>query len=75
MRDVSIYCRVPRGQLCYFRSTLEAYEGLCIASTLPGGEGRVRLLTSPELALELRGVLEALAAEVGASVEPPGEMP
>lgn len=72
-RDVWAICRVPRAEVCFLRYTLEAYEGLCIPTTLPGREGRLRLLTSPQKAAELDSVLRALAAELPLVVESWGE--
>jgi hypothetical protein len=57
-------CRVPKAEICYFRYTLEAYEGLCLPTTLPGQGGLVRLLTSLELRPELERCLAGLAREV-----------
>jgi hypothetical protein len=62
--DVWVLCRVPRREVCYLRYTLEAYEGLCVPTTLPGRGGVVRLLTSAGLRAELQETLEALAAEM-----------
>ncbi len=71
--EVWAVCRASRPDLVYLRYTLEAYEGLCVATTLPGAEGRVRLITSAELRDELARTLEALAAEIPLTVEVWGE--
>ncbi|MEW6486975.1 MAG: DUF4911 domain-containing protein [Thermodesulfobacteriota bacterium] len=71
--EVWVVCRVPVPDLVRLRYTLEAYEGLCVATTLPGGLGRVRLLTSAGLRSELEGVLGALAAEMPLVTERWGE--
>jgi len=70
-----VICRARREDLVYLRNTLDAYEGLCLATTLPGGEGRLRLLTSAEQAPELEEVLSALAGECEITVERWGEGP
>jgi hypothetical protein len=64
-----VLCRVPKAEVCYLRYTLEAYEGLCVPTTLPGGGGRVRLTTSSGQRAELEGVLRGLAAEIPMVVE------
>lgn len=71
--EVWALCRVPREHLCYLRYTLEAYEGLCLPTTLPGREGLVRLLTTAEQRDDLAAVLDALAAEFPLQVERWGE--
>lgn len=71
--EVWVICRVPVPELVRLRYTLEAYEGLCVATTLPGGQGRVRLLTSAGLRRELEGVLHALADEMPLVAETWGE--
>lgn len=71
--EVWVVCRVPVPDLVRLRYTLEAYEGLCVATTLPGGAGRVRLLTSSGLRGELEETLEALGAEMPLVVEAWGE--
>ncbi|MBI5443134.1 MAG: DUF4911 domain-containing protein [Deltaproteobacteria bacterium] len=63
-RETWALCRVPKADICYFRYTLEAYEGLCVATTMPGAGGVVRLLTSAELRPALEACLEALAGEL-----------
>jgi hypothetical protein len=73
--EVRVTCRVPTHELCYFRYTLEAYEGLCLPTTLPGGEGRVRLATSAGQRRQLETVLHALSREFPLEVEPWGGSP
>ncbi len=68
-RPLRVVCRVPRDRLYHFRYTLEAHEGLCLASTLPSGDGRVRLLTSQDREEELEHLLAALAREMPVTVE------
>lgn len=72
-QDVWVLCRVPKAQICYFRYTLEAYEGLCLATTLPGSDGVVRLLTSTDLRPALEICLAGLAEELGFEVLEWGE--
>ena len=43
---------------------MEAYEGLCVPTTLPGGEGLVRLITEKRLRGELEKVLKKLGDEM-----------
>ncbi len=68
-RPLQVVCRVPRDRLYRFRHTLEAHEGVCLASTLAGGDGRVRLLTSRDRAEELEHLLAELAREMPVAVE------
>ncbi len=63
-REVWALCRVPRAEVCYLRYTLESYEGLCIPTTLPGGEGLVRLLTSEGKRSALAEALSSLSREL-----------
>ncbi len=67
--ELRVTCRVPTRELCYFRYTLEAYEGLCLPTTLPGGEGRVQLATSAGQRPALEAVLQALSKEIPLEVE------
>ena len=67
--EVWALCRVPKAEICFVRYTLEAYEGLCVPTTLPGGGGRLRLLTSAGQRSELEAVLRGLADEVPIVVE------
>ncbi len=68
-RELWVLCRVPREELVFLRHTLEGYDGLCVATTLPGREGRVRLLTTADRRGELEAVLAGLAAEIDLQVE------
>ena len=38
-REIWALCRVARPDIFLLRYTLEAHEGLCVSTTLPGGEG------------------------------------
>ena len=67
--ELHVTCRAPTRELCYFRYTLEAYEGLCLPTTLPGGEGRVQLATSASQRPALEAVLQALSEEIPLEVE------
>jgi hypothetical protein len=73
--EVWVICRARQGDLVYVRNTLEAYEGLCLATTLPGKEGRLRLLTSAERTTELENVLAALGREYELTLEGWGQGP
>lgn len=68
--ELQVICTVSTPELCYFRHTLEAYEGLCVPTTLPGGQGRVRLATSAAQRARLATVLAALATEIPLQVGP-----
>ena len=68
-----VICRARREDLVYLRNTLDAYEGLCVATTLPGRDGRLRLLTTAEQKAELAEVLGDLARECELEVERWGE--
>ena len=72
-KEIWAVCRVPRSELVYLRYTLEAYEGLCLATTLPGREGLVRLATTETSRRDLEAVLSALAEEIDLTVERWGE--
>jgi hypothetical protein len=71
--EVWVLCRVPKPEVCYLRYTLEAYEGLCIPTTLPGQGGVVRLLTSRESREALEATLHALSEELELEVLAWGE--
>ena len=73
LREVWTLCRVPREAICYLRYTLEAYEGLCIPTTVPGRGGLVRLLTEARLTPELDRVLAGLAEEIPLEILGRGE--
>jgi hypothetical protein len=66
--EVWALCRLPRDRIWLLRYTLEAYEGLCLATTAPGGGGLVWVRTSPGLRRELEATLEALGQEMGVEV-------
>ncbi|MDW7709564.1 MAG: DUF4911 domain-containing protein [Deferrisomatales bacterium] len=66
-------CRAPRKDLVYLRYTLEAYEGLCVATTVPAGGGLVELRSSADRRDELEEVLASLAREIPLVVEGWGE--
>ncbi len=63
-REIWAVCRIPHTHIYHLRYTLDAHEGLCVATTLRHPEGRVRLLTSEDRRAELERVLAALAGEV-----------
>lgn len=73
MKEVWALCRVPRDRICHLRYTLEAYEGLCLSTTLPGRGGAVLVRTSPDLREELKRTLVALTEEIPFEVERWGE--
>ncbi len=66
-------CRAPKEDLVYLRYTLEAYEGLCLATTVPGGGGQVELRSSADRRTELEEVLLSLSREIALVVEAWGE--
>ncbi|HSH70979.1 MAG TPA: DUF4911 domain-containing protein, partial [Deferrisomatales bacterium] len=67
--ELQVLCRVPTRELCFFRYTLEAHEGLCLPTTLPGGQGRIRLATSASQRPALEALLQALSQEIPLEVE------
>lgn len=72
-REIWTLCRVPREAICYLRYTLEAYEGLCIPTTVPGRGGLVRLLTEQSRLADLDRVLDGLARELPLEILGRGE--
>lgn len=68
-QELWVICRTPREELVFLRHTLEGYDGLCVTTTLPGHEGRVRLLTTEDRRTELEEVLQGLVGEVALQVE------
>lgn len=73
MNEAWALCRLPRDRICHLRYTLEAYEGLCLATTLPGRSGTVLVRTSPDLKNELEQTLLALALELPLEIVAWGE--
>ena len=74
-REIWVECRVPHPCIYYVRHTADAHEGLCVASTVPHPEGRVRFLTARERRGELEALLRALAEETDLEVVQWGEGP
>lgn len=64
MNEAWALCRLPRDRICHLRYTLDAYEGLCLSTTLPGRSGTVLVRTSTQLKDELARTLDALALEL-----------
>lgn len=62
--DAWVLLRVPKADICILRYTLEAYEGLCVPTTLPGGGGLVRLTTSASLLPDLLEAVAGLGREI-----------
>lgn len=73
--EIWALCRARKDQLCYLRYTLEAYEGLCVPTTLPGGDGLVRIASSEGQRSAVAVLLEALASEIGLEVLEWGSAP
>jgi hypothetical protein len=71
--EIWALCRVDRSDIFHVRYTLEAYEGLCIPTTLPGGGGLVRVIAEARQRDELRRVLEGLGDEIGLEILEWGE--
>lgn len=71
--DAWLLVRVAKPDICHLRYTLEAYEGLCVPTTLPGGNGMVRLTTSKGLIAELVRAIEGIAKEVEVEIIERGE--
>ncbi len=74
-REIWVECRVPHPWIYYVRHTVDAHEGLCVASTVPHPEGRVRFLTARERRGELEALLRALAQETDLEIVRWGEGP
>ena len=72
-KEVWALCRLSRPDIFILRYTLEAHEGLCTCSTLPGGEGLVRIYTEQRLRPLLEQVLEGLCQELSMEVLEWGE--
>ena len=73
--DAWVLLRLERSEIYFLRYTLEAYEGLCVTTTLPGGEGLIRLSTSSEQLPTLLEILENLASETPLSILETTEAP
>ena len=71
--EVWFLCRAPREEICHLRYTLEAYEGLCVSTTIPGRGGLVRIFTSAEQADDLEKVLNGMAGEMPLEIIERGE--
>lgn len=71
--DAWVVVRVEKHEIFHLRYTMEAYEGLCVTTTLPGGQGLVRLNTSHSLIPDLMTVLEALKKEMELEIIEAGE--
>ena len=67
-REIWALCRVSRPDIFILRYTLEAHEGLCVSSTLPGGEGLVRVYTSVSQKAQLEKVLDGLTREMSLEI-------
>lgn len=72
-KEIWALCRVDRADIFHVRYTLEAYEGVGIPTTLPGGGGLVRIITEERLRGELTRVLEGLGREIGLEILEWGE--
>lgn len=62
--DVWVVVRLEKPEIYFLRYTVESYEGLCVPTTLPGGEGLVLLTTTSDLAETLAEALEGLKKEM-----------
>jgi hypothetical protein len=72
-REIWALCRVARDEIVHLRYSIEAYEGLAVTTTLPGGEGLVRIYTEERLRPLLERVLASLALEMSLEVVEWGE--
>ncbi len=63
-REIWALCRVARDEIVHLRYSIEAYEGLAVTTTLPGGEGLVRIYTEERLRGLLERVLRSLSEEM-----------
>lgn len=67
------YFRLDRRDLAYLKFVVEAYEGLATLSTVERQETLVSLTTTPSLAQDLDGLIEALRGEITMTeTAPPG---
>jgi len=72
-REIWALCRVPRDGIFHLRYSIEAYEGLAVTTTLPGGEGLVQVYTEAALRPLLERVLAGIAEEMELEVVEWGE--
>lgn len=66
--EIWVLCKVERPQIFFLRYTIEAHEGLAVSTTLPGGEGLVRIYTELSREEELEELLSALQSEIGLEI-------
>ncbi|TAL16980.1 DUF4911 domain-containing protein [bacterium] len=66
--EIWVLCRVPREEIFFLRYILDAYDGLAVSTTLPGGEGLVRIYTEMSRKEELDKLLEALGEEFSVEI-------
>ncbi|TLN00739.1 DUF4911 domain-containing protein [bacterium] len=66
--EIWVLCKVEKPLIFFLRYTLESHEGLAVPTTLPGGEGLVRIYTEEGRRKELEELLEALKKEIGLDI-------
>ncbi len=74
-RSTSLYCVIDSARIHFLSSTLEAYEGLAVTTTLDPLLGLVRLQIAPGCEQDVRRILHAEASYLDlrmVSAEPPG---
>ena len=67
-REIWVVVKIPRADIFFLRYTLDAYEGLAVLTTIPGGEGLVRIYTEESQRGELEAVIEGLKEEIDLEV-------
>ena len=66
--EIWVLCRVPRHEIFFLRYNLDAYEGVAVSTTLPGGEGLVRIFTDESQRKELEELLISFEREIDLEV-------
>jgi hypothetical protein len=69
---IAYYLEVPRNQVILLQTYFELYDGVGTVRTLEGERAVVCVLTTPSMAKDCRGVLEAIREQVAwIACEPP----
>lgn len=66
--EIWVIVKMAKPDIFFIRYITEAYEGLCIPTTLPDSDGLVLLLTGKDMEDELRVAIDALVEEFGIEV-------
>ena len=62
-QEIWVVLKMAKPDIFFIRYITEAYEGLCIPTTLPGADGRVLLLTDKSMERQLKAVIDSLSSE------------